>query len=150
MKFRFHWGWAIGLFYTSFVFAMVYMVFYSKTVDHSLVRENYYDYDIRYEKLIGEKMRNSNSLTTKLKIEYDEAGKSVTVIFPQEMQSASGEIWFYRVNNKKLDLKIPVNPDSQSVQKINVSDFPGGKWKVSVDWQSGGKNYLDSNDFYFK
>lgn len=150
MKFRFHWGWAIGLFYTSFVLAMIYMVFYSTTVDHSLERENYYDYDIRYEKLIGEKRRNSNSLSTRLKIEYDESAKSVSVIFPEKMQNIAGEIWFYRVNNNKLDLKIPVNPDSLSTQVIDVSNFPGGKWKVSVDWQSAGKNYLDSNDFYFK
>ncbi|MBK7096591.1 MAG: FixH family protein [Saprospiraceae bacterium] len=150
MKFRFHWGWAIGMFYTFFVIAMVYMVFYSKTVDHTLERDNYYDYDIGYEKLIGEKMRNSNSLSNKVRIEYEEAGKSVNIFFPKEFNGISGEIWFYRVNNQKLDLKIPVSPDSLHVQKIDVSDFAGGKWKVSVDWQSLGKNYLDSNNFYFK
>jgi hypothetical protein len=150
MKFRFHWGWAISVFYSLFVVAMIYMVIYSKNVDHTLERDNYYDYDIGYEKLIGEKMRNSNSLLNKVSIEYVEAGKSVIIIFPKELNGISGEIWFYRANNQTLDLKIPVSPDSLHVQKIDVSDFAGGQWKVSVDWQSSGKNYLDSNNFYFK
>ena len=150
MKFRFHWGWAIGIFYSFFVIAMVYMVLYSKTVDHSLERENYYDYDIGYEKLIGEKLRNSISLATKLKIDYDQDRKLVSIFFPKEIQDISGEIWFYRVNNENLDLKIPVKYDSLYSQQIDISDFPSGKWKITVDWKSKDKNYLDSNDFYFK
>lgn len=149
MKFRFHWGWAIGVFYSAFVGAMIFMVFYSKTVDHSLERDNYYDYDIGYEKLIGEKMRNANALTTKLKIVYNETGKRIDILFPSEFQDLTGEIWFYRNNNKKLDTKLPVKVDTANIQSIDISNFPKGKWKVSVDWKSADKSYLNVNEFYF-
>lgn len=149
MKYRFHWGWAIGIFYTLFILLMIYFVLYSKTVDHSLERDNYYDYDIGYEKLIGEKMRNSNSLVTKLRIEYNAANTEVLVHFPKDMSGISGEIWFYRNNNRKLDTKIPVKTGPDQTQRIDVSNFPKGRWRVSVDWKSGGKNYLNVNEFYF-
>ncbi|HHH52947.1 MAG TPA: hypothetical protein ENK91_04760, partial [Bacteroidetes bacterium] len=79
MKFRFHWGWAIAVFYTSFVAVMVYFVIYSKSVDHSLVRDNYYDYDVGYEKLIGQKKRNSASLKNPVKIAYNSQEKNVVI-----------------------------------------------------------------------
>ena len=150
MKFRFHWGWAIAVFYTSFVVIMVYFVIYSKSVDHSLVRDNYYDYDVGYEKLIGQKKRNSASLTIPVKIEYDQNTEKVIIDFPDDLKDISGQIWFYRVNNEKFDKKLEVKTDSLNKQIIDVKDFIKGKWKVSVDWQSEDKKYLDEKDLYFK
>jgi hypothetical protein len=150
MKFRFHWGWAIAVFYTSFVAVMVYFVIYSRGVDHSLVRDNYYDYDVGYEKLIGEKKRNSHSLSVPLKIEYDTKSNIVIIKFPESLKNISGEVWFYRVNNEKFDKKIPVKVDSLNMQIFNVKDFVKGKWKVNVDWQSNSINYLDEKELYFK
>lgn len=150
MKFRFHWGWAIAVFYTSFVVIMVYFVIYSKSVDHSLVRDNYYDYDVGYEKLIGQKKRNSASLPVPVKIEYDQNTEKVIIDFPDDLKDISGQIWFYRVNNEKFDKKLEVKTDSLNKQIIDVKDFIKGKWKVSVDWQSEDKKYLDEKDLYFK
>ena len=150
MKFRFHWGWAIAVFYTSFVAIMVYFVVYSKSVDHSLVRDNYYDYDIGYEKLIGQKKRNSNSLSVPVKIEYNQNDKSVIIDFPDSLKNISGEVWFYRVNNERFDKKLEIKTDSLNMQVFDVKDFVKGKWKVSVDWQSEDKKYLDEKDMYFK
>ncbi|MEZ4906363.1 MAG: FixH family protein [Saprospiraceae bacterium] len=148
MKFKFHWGWAIAIFYSLFVLAMIYLVLYSKTVDHSLERDNYYDYDIGYEKLIGEKKRNANDLKTPVIINYNGGEKAVEFNFPEYLNGISGEIWFYRVNNEKLDVKVPINVDSLNHQKFDVSDFVRGKWTVSVDWVSEGKDYLNSYEFY--
>ncbi len=150
MKFKFHWGWAIGVFYTSFVAAMVYFVIYSKGVDHSLVRDNYYDYDIGYEKLIGEKRRNSNALKTPVAIEYDKVNENLAIIFPPDIKNVTGQIWLYRVNNEKLDKKINIKTDSAGKQIINFDNFAGGKWKVNIDWAAGGKQYLDHKDIYVK
>lgn len=150
MKYRFHWGWGIAIFYTFFVIALIYFVLYSRTLDRSLVVDNYYDYDIGFEKLIGDKRRNSNSLKVPLKIEYFDKEKHVIVVFPPDMPEISGEILFYRVNNKNLDLTIPIKTDTANIHMIDVSKMAGGLWKISVDWKSGGKNYLDHRDFYFK
>lgn len=150
MKFRFHWGWAIGVFYSLFVIAMVYFVFYSQKVDHSLEVENYYDYDIGYEKLIGEKQRNSASLKVPVKIEYNENEKNVSIAFPQEFENVSGKIKFYRPNNKLLDKELAIKIDSLNIQRIDIQDFVSGVWKISAEWENNGKQYLDVNKFYFK
>ncbi|HHH54792.1 MAG TPA: hypothetical protein ENK91_14105 [Bacteroidetes bacterium] len=150
MKFRFHWGWAIAVFYTSFVAVMVYFVIYSKSVDHSLVRDNYYDYDVGYEKLIGQKKRNSASLKNPVKIMYNSQDKNVMIEFPKSMEKVDGEVWFYRVNNEKLDKKIPIKLDSSKSQVFDIKDFVKGKWKMSVDWVGDEKPYLDEQEFYFK
>lgn len=150
MKFRFHWGWAIGAFYSLFVIAMVYFVFYSQKVDHTLEVENYYDYDIGYEKLIGEKLRNSASLKIPVKIEYFQNEKNVSIQFPKEFNNISGKIKFYRPNNKILDQEFVIKVDSTKIQKIDVRDFVSGVWKISAEWENDKKQYLDVNNFYFK
>ncbi len=150
MKFRFHWGWAIGVFYSLFVIAMVYFVFYSQKVDHTLEVENYYDYDIGYEKLIGEKLRNSASLKIPVKIEYFQNEKNVSIQFPKEFNNISGKIKFYRPNNKILDQEFVIKVDSTKIQKIDVRDFVSGVWKISAEWENDKKQYLDVNNFYFK
>lgn len=148
MKFKFHWGWAIAVFYTSFVVAMVYFVIYSKGVDHSLVRDNYYDYDIGYEELIGDKKRNSSSLKEPVIIKYLKEEKQVKVFFPKNIIKVNGEIWFYRVNNEKLDSKFEIKLDTTYSQIIDIKEFAGGRWKVNVEWVGDGKNFLDSQDIY--
>jgi len=150
MKFRFHWGWAIAVFYTSFVAVMIYFVIYSQGVDHSLVRDNYYDYDVGYEKLIGEKKRNSSALKIPVKINYDSGTEQVEIKFPPGMSNLSGEIWFYRANNKNLDFKLKVKPDTGNKQVVDVRNLVKGKWKVTVDWTDGEKKYLDEYEFYLK
>jgi len=148
MKFKFHWGWAIGVFYTSFVAAMVYFVIYSKGVDHSLVKDNYYDYDIGYEKLIGEKKRNSSKLNPPVQIKYNKDASVFEIDFPSNIDKISGEIWLYRANNEKLDKKIKINVDNNKKQFINAKNIALGKWKISVDWVGDSVNYLDEQDFY--
>ena len=148
MKFKFHWGWAIAIFYTSFVVAMVYFVIYSKSVDHALVRDNYYDYDIGYEELIGEKQRNSRALKFPVGIDYIKEKDLIKVSFPKDINTVTGEIWLYRVNNERLDKKIEIDLDSTNTQIVNIRDFAGGKWKVNVEWVGDGKTFLDSKEIY--
>ena len=148
MKYKFHWGWAIAMFYSLFVLAMIYLVLYSRNVDHSLERDNYYDYDIGYEKLIGEKKRNANDLSTPVEIKYSGSEKFLSINFPDDLKDISGEIWFYRPNNEKLDLRVPVKVDSMNDQRYDVSEFVKGKWTVNIDWKSEGKEYLNNQEFY--
>ncbi len=88
MKFKFHWGWAIALFYFSFVVVMVSFVIYSKGVDHSLVKDNYYDYDIGYEELIGQKKRNSSKTNNPVKIAFKNENKE------KKKKKISSDIFF--------------------------------------------------------
>lgn len=150
MKFRFHWGWGIAMFYSFFVLAMLYFVLYSRNVDHTLEVENYYDYDIGYEKLIGEKLRNSASLKVPVKIEYIEDLKNITIVFPSDFKNISGNVKFYRPNNKKLDQEIVIKADTSNIQVVDVKDFVPGVWKINVEWKNDGKEYLDVNNFYLK
>ncbi|HHD64493.1 MAG TPA: hypothetical protein ENK96_09075 [Desulfobulbaceae bacterium] len=62
------------------------------------------------------------------------------------MKNISVEVWFYRVNNERLDKKLDIKTDSFNKQIFDVKDFVKGKWKVSVDWQSENKKYLDDKD----
>ena len=148
MKFKFHWGWAIAVFYTSFVIAMIYLVIYSQGVDHSLVRDNYYDYDVGYEKLIGEKKRNSHSLKNPVAINYDSVNKRIEIKFPEELRNLTGEIWFYRVNNEKLDFRLKVKTGNNNMQYVDVSNLAKGKWQINIDWTDGNKKYLDEKVVY--
>ena len=133
-KFRFHWGWAIGVFYSLFVIALLVIVIKSFTVDHSLVVDNYYDYDIGYQEH-ADKLANTKALPEDVRFDHDRAGKKLSVVFPNGFQNYSGTILFYKPDNKKLDFEIPISVDSTHTQIIDLDVITDGYWKIKIDWK---------------
>lgn len=150
MKFKFNWGWGIAIFYSLFVIVMLLFVYFSLHVDHSLERNDYYVYDIGFEKLIGQKMRNSSALKEKVKLVYDQDNAVVVADFPDSMANISGQIWFYRPDNENLDKKIEIKTGQKNIQLFNAKALKNGQWNVNIDWKSGGKEYLDKFSIYIQ
>lgn len=139
MKIRFHWGTGIALVFALFVFSLVYAVIKSRSIDHTLVRDDYYAEDIHYQEK-HDKIKRTEALAGAVGVQYIKEQKLVMVYFPRAM-SPEGEIQLYRASNASLDRSYAVQPDTAGIQFIEVQDLQAGHWTVKVDWTSNGLGY---------
>lgn len=141
---KFTWGTGIAIFYIAFVIVMVGMVVYSKTLDNSLVVENYYDEDLRFQEKI-DKLENAARLEKDLEIAVTDKA-DILLSFPEAMQNISGTVVLYRADDKSKDLSytISVNEDNQML--VPAKDIRGGRWTVKVDWQGDSQPFYKEKD----
>lgn len=135
---KLNWGASIAIFYILFAATMVGFVIKSKSIDHSLVVDDYYAKDLAYQQQY-DKLTNSQALGNNLTI--GKINGSIQLIFPKEVQQPSGEILFYRASDKSKDFSLKIEPDSNGLQLVPTDQLTPGRWTVKVDWQAGGKSF---------
>lgn len=137
---KLNWGTGIAVFYALFVLVMVIMVVRATRQDQSLVVDNYYEKDLQYQTHYN-KLQNNLDLKNDLSIKINHKSGNIEFHFPPELSLFSGEILFYRPNNKRGDLRINISTDSNGLQNIPAGQFAKGLWKVKVDWEAEGAKY---------
>jgi len=148
-KFRFHWGWAIGVFYSLFVIAMLTIVIKSFTVDNSLVVDDYYSYDIAYQDH-ADKVTNTRALQNDVSFDFDEEAKSLKISFPDIFKTYTGTIQFYKPDNKKLDFEKEVMVDEMTMQVIDLQNIVSGFWKIKINWEGNAVKFYKEHQIYLK
>ncbi|MDX1408864.1 MAG: FixH family protein [Saprospiraceae bacterium] len=143
---KWNWGTGIALFYGLFMVTMILFVIKSRQVDHSLVVDNYYEEDIRYQEHI-DRVANSQALETDLQI-AQKGREAVHLQFPDIPGEISGEVWFYRPNDTSRDFKLPATPDANGVLTVDTRRLLPGRWKVKVAWQAGEQQYYKEHELY--
>ncbi len=142
---KFNWGTGIAIFFSVFVLSLVYQVYRSTQYDHSLVSDQYYADDLRYQEHY-DKLVNAQQLKEDLKIEATKASATLELRFPGGFQQLGGEIYFFCPSDKSSDFRIPVAPMGDGVQRIPTEQLRKGLWKVKVDWTADGKPYYKEQD----
>lgn len=135
---KLNWGHSIAIFYTLFVIIMVGMVFYSRTFDHSLVVDNYYEEDINYQQHI-DKLNNSRMLSRNLEIVKDDSNKVLRFSFPDEIRQVGGKVLFYRASDKTKDFIVDIPAAGNQELVVPTEGLLPGLWKIKVDWEGDGK-----------
>ena len=144
---KFNWGTGIFLFYTIFAGTLFFAVYKSTQYDHSLVVENYYEEDINYQNRYDQ-IQNSRSLEAGLVIKLNNSENVIALDFPKDKTGISGEILLYRANNKKLDQHIPIQLNAENKMLIPTQNIVSGRWKLEVEWETGGKSYFDKRTLF--
>ena len=134
---KFNWGHGIALFYLLFASVLVYFVVKSTSYDHSLVVDNYYEEDMKYQQHY-EKLENSHKLKQDVSISHDPVAENISIRFPKEKGAIAGTIHFYRPSDKSLDFTIDIELDQNFEQTLPVSNLSPGLWTLKVDWQANG------------
>ena len=138
----FNWGTGIFLFYTIFAGALFFVVYQSTKYDNSLVVDNYYDYDLAYQQQY-DRLQNAANLEVPLKIQWASSEQELTLQFPPQIEAEiSGELAFYRPDNKSLDWSLPIATDEANQMKVNLSKLPRGRWKTKVIWEAAAVPYF--------
>ncbi len=145
---KLNWGSGIAIFYISFAIIMVVMVMYSKTLDNSLVVDDYYDKDLQYQTHI-DKLSNTSKLAKDLELTLDATKQTLTLEFPKDFTSVTGTVWFYRADDKSKDVTSGIEVNSENIMGFDLTRFTPGKWTVKIDWQGDGTPFYKEQTFLF-
>ncbi len=139
---RINWGTGIVIGIIAFVVISITMTVIFMTQDVSLVSDNYYEKSLSYQNEIDKQSR-TNSLDEQVKINFN--GDIINILFPVEYlnENISGEIYFYRPSDSKLDFKMPLDLSEEGNQMILVKDFEKGFWRVKLNWTMDGNGYYN-------
>ncbi len=137
---KFNWGLGIALVYLSFMGLMIGAVLCSRQQDHSLVSDQYYADDLKYQEHY-DKLANTGELDADLHIAFTADRSGLSFRFPEGMQNIQGEIYFFRPSDQSADFRVPLELGKGNHQVIPVAGLDPGLWRVKVDWASSGKAF---------
>jgi len=139
-KMRFNWGIGAFIFFGTFVFFMIGMVYLSTQQKSELVTEDYYEKELAFKEILKKEAR-----TAKLseKLSWQIINNQLSIQFPKEIgENIMGEITFFKPSNQNDDKKISFQTSSNS-HSIDVSKFSSGMYKLKIDWMSNDITYYN-------
>ena len=143
MKIHWNWGKGIAAVYILFVVATLSFVGYSFTQKVELVSDNYYAQEVAYQDRI-EQTERANNLAEKIDISIDNGNASIS--FPSDAIPQKGTIHFYHPSTSALDKTVTIkeNADNKKTD-VDIRTLPKGRWKVSIEWNSNGKEFYQES-----
>ncbi|MBK9737262.1 MAG: FixH family protein [Saprospiraceae bacterium] len=143
---QFNWGTGLTIFFIIFVAALGFVLYQAKQQDNSLVMDNYYEEDLKYQQQF-DKIKNTSELPEKVIIEYNKAGKMLVLSFPGDSTaSISGSVILYNPAYQKSDVKYDFNIGKRSKYNISLDKISLGRWKIKIDWQQSDKKYYQEEE----
>jgi nitrogen fixation protein FixH len=142
MKINMNWGKSILLAFILFISFVGYLAYKMATSKVDLVRSNYYQNELEYQKQI-EKIKNSKQFNPKDIMNYSAENEEFTMNFPHQVKS--GEVNFYRSSDNNLDVKFPIK--NTKTFNYSTKNLKHGHWKVQVNWTDGALDYFVENEF---
>lgn len=135
------WGTGIVIGIIVFIVISITMTVIFMTQDVSLVSDNYYEKSLSYQEEIDKQSR-TKSLDEQVKINFN--GELITVLVPLDYinKDISGEIFFYRPSNPKLDFALPLQLVEGS-QIVPVERLEKGFWRIKLNWMMDGNGYYN-------
>ena len=136
------WPYAICAYFAVFITGIAAWVTFALRNDDQLVRADYYEHEITFQKQI-DRVARTRALETGARAIYDHHAQTLTLLLPEppSTNALTGEIHFYRPSDVELDQKIALNVDAHFKQTLSVSDLKDGLWKVNVIWTDGTQEY---------
>ena len=134
------WPYGIIAFFGLLFCGMATIVTIAATHRESMVSENYYEQEIKFQTVIDAAARAKKSGAT---LTFDAASGRVTITVPaaQLQQKPSGKVQLYRPSAAGLDREFLLELDKDGTQTLNVSKLAPGLWVVHVSWNAGGQDY---------
>lgn len=137
---KYSWEYAVAGFFLLFIGAVLGLVFLTLDDRNDLVVEHYYDAEIQYQQQI-DRIERTRSLPEQPSIRLN--GEGILLSFPRSFASTelTGTVHVYRPDDKRLDVTLPVGPDSTNAQLIPIGLLSAGTWNVQVTWNGSGVGY---------
>ncbi|MGV6862397.1 MAG: FixH family protein [Putridiphycobacter sp.] len=144
---KFNWGHGITIFIVLFMGLIVFMVYKTFTHNADLVRTDYYEQEVLFDAK-KESINNYEKLTDKIEVVQKEEG--IEFVFPKTPIFDSGDIQFYRPDDKKLDKSYEVKLDDSLKMVLPYTDFVVGRYEINIAWTDANqKDYLHQSTIDF-
>ena len=137
------WPRAIIAFFVVFISCTVGLIVFASRQNEDLVRADYYDQELAYQKQI-DLVKRTQPIAGDLSVQYDTVAEAVTIALPagQIGKQSFGKIDLYRTSDARLDREIPIGVDGQGVQRVNTKNLAAGLWKMRIQWGVDGVDYF--------
>jgi hypothetical protein len=137
-----NWGHKIAILYGGFATFIIGMVVICvRQTDIHLVSPEYYKEEIAYQAQI-DRLHNAQQLKQPLQLTYQAQSGLVQLQFPVATPDLNGTVLFFRPSDAHQDVKFTIHADAAGQQSIPVNQLSKGLWKVKINWNQGGKAYL--------
>ena len=135
------WPWGIAIFFVLIFVALMGVVVIAVSHRDSLVSENYYEQELKYQTQIDSAARTKDSGAS---VVLDAANNLLKVTLPmrQMSQKITGYIELYRPSAPDLDQHYLVAPQADGTQTLDVAKLTPGLWVARVCWQAGSDEYF--------
>jgi nitrogen fixation protein FixH len=139
------WPYGILLFFVLLICGLAGVVGIAATHRESMVSENYYEQELKFQSQIDSAARAQKS-GARLQLESGAGARAskLVVQLPAEQvaRHCAGVIEFYRPSSPALDCEFPLTPGADGSQTVDVSKLAVGLWEVRVKWTAGGEEYF--------
>jgi len=136
------WPYAIaGFFFVAFCASGVFVT-WAVRQNMDLVRPDYYEHEILFQKQI-DAVNRTRPFAHEITIAYDFTRQTLSLRVPSVHVAAqfSGTAHLYRPSNAKLDRRVALKPARDGTQSINATQLTPGLWKVRLDWTANGETF---------
>ncbi|MEE9371739.1 MAG: FixH family protein [Saprospiraceae bacterium] len=144
---KLNWGQSILLFFICYVSFLIFTVFKSRTIDHSLVVENYYDHDITYQKKY-DAISNRGLLKQDLIISHLKKEQSVILDFGSHSKNIEGVVTFYRPSDERYDKEESFSLTNRQSIAVTTKGLRKGKWILKINWKDKLRDYYKEKEIY--
>ena len=135
------WPAGIVAFFVLLACGMAIVVGIAVTHRESMVNENYYEQELKFQHQIDSAAR-AQKAGARAQLNAP-AGRFVVVLPAQQLsEKPAGTIEFYRPSAAELDREYALAPGADGTQSVDVSKLAAGPWQVRVKWSAGGQDYF--------
>lgn len=142
-----NWGWKIVFVYVGFIGFITYLIYRCTHENTDLVTEDYYGKELAFTDQYNRE-KNSNDPGMKMDIRLENESKTVVFTFPPAVRDSqlTGEIKFYRPDDKKLDFSLPLK--SGADQTVDCAALKSGRWKIQVNWNTASRGFYQADEIF--
>jgi nitrogen fixation protein FixH len=146
---KLHAGHAIVVAMAAFILIMVQFMVRAYHNQESLVAEDYYAKELRYQEQI-DKLRNAAALEQEVR--FDALPGRLVITFPPSVPPATikGELFMMRPNDESADRRVPLRVDPQGRFSVDTSDLPKGAYSVHLEWKAQDVAYLTEDRIHLE
>lgn len=137
------WPHAIIAWFVIFAAALAAWITFAVRQNLDLVRPDYYEEEIRYQKQL-DRLNRTAAVRHEIAVEYDAPRHEITLRLPatHAAERPAGHVQFYRPADAALDFEVPLAVDASGRQRIGTGGLTAGQWKIRVQWNAGGHDYF--------
>jgi nitrogen fixation protein FixH len=140
-----NWNYSIIIVFVLFAGFILTMVYFMTSEKIDLVREDYYQKELEFQKQI-KKSSNTANLKTKVAMTYLPESEQLNIFFPTRV--VNGEVKFFRPSDKRMDVDIPLKSLPENPLHLSTQKLHKGYWKVQVTWTDGVREYFNEQELF--
>lgn len=141
-----NWGKGLALALGAFAVMMAWFVIQAAKNPESLVTEDYYGAELKFQERIDEAAR-AKVLSTPVRMDVQHG--SATLQFPAELagRRITGKLTLLRPNDPQADHVLQLATDDASFT-ANGLNLPPGRYNALLEWEAEGVNYYTEEKIY--